>query len=829
MDLSPERLLAIFEASPGRPVSLRDVLAEMGVASAYRLVVWRALQTLVSEGRLVRLGAKRFMVPERLPRAAGILHVSAKGTGFLMRVGHEGEDLYIHRSNLGSALDGDRVEVEIFTGHKGRKEGRVCDILAHAHEHIVGQFKRMGGSGVMAPRNVKIGRWVEIPKMPPKANVPDGAWVRVKVTGWPESTEDPLIGEVEEVLGMPGDRGISVLLLLRDMGVELDFSAEIKRQAAHFHPPPSTQELARRRDLRDLRVCTIDPATAKDFDDALSIEVLDSGNWRIGVHIADVAHYVHAGKPIDAEALRRGTSIYPVDRVVPMLPERLSNDLCSLRPNEDRYALTCFMEVTPSGQVLRYEIAESVIRSRHRLSYEQVQEFFDHQDNPGVSRKCHAGKVGRASKVERASRLPFCAPDSQTSSDLAGETPALPCEKRNTCAFADMAEDLLQLRELARALNRVRMDRGALDLDIPETEVECNAEGDAVALHRHNRFESHRLVEECMLLANETIATHMREHGLPLLYRIHDVPDPSSLQRIAPALEYFGVKVPKKVEPTPAFYQAIVDRLHRADGGHIAQRLLLGTLMKAEYSPVNRKHFGLASPCYCHFTSPIRRYPDLLTHRVLKEALGWRLETGGKDCGLEIADCGLQFPTTSFFNPQSAIRNPQSPPVASSPQPTASSLQSAAYSLKPKAYSLIEEIRESLSAVANQSNLTAENAESIEYEAVRIKSMEFMKDQEGGIFDGWISGIGRRGFFVELVDLPVEGAVSGRSLPGDTFSPDEHYTRLIGRHTGRTFRLGQRLRVQIVRVNVMEGEMELIVAEEARGGKQRKTRKKKRR
>ena len=747
MDLSPERLLAIFEASPGRPVSLRDVLAEIGAAPAYRLVVWQALQSLVQEGRLIRLGAKRFMVPERLPRAAGILHVSAKGTGFLMRAGHEGEDLYIHRSNLGPALDGDRVEVEIFTGRKGRKEGRVCDILAHAHEHIVGQFKRMGGSGVMAPRNVKIGRWVEIPKAPP--NVTDGAWVRVKVTGWPESAEDPLIGEVEEVLGMPGDRGISVLLLLRDMGIVLDFPPEIKRQAAHFHPPPSTQELARRRDLRELRVCTIDPATAKDFDDALSIEVLDSGNWRLGVHIADVAHYVHAGKPIDVEALRRGTSIYPVDRVVPMLPERLSNDLCSLRPNEDRYALTCFMEVTPSGQVVRYEIAESVIRSRHRLSYEEVQEFFDHQD------------------------------------------------KHDSRPFADMAEDLLRLRELTRVLNRVRMDRGALDLDIPETEVECNPEGDAVALRRHNRFESHRLVEECMLLANETVAAHIREQGLPLLYRIHDVPDPSSLQRIAPALEFFGVKVPKKVEPTPAFYQAIVDRLHRADGGHIAQRLLLGTLMKAEYSPVNRKHFGLASPCYCHFTSPIRRYPDLLTHRVLKEALGWRLEAGDLRLEAEEESKRRQVPSAS--------------------------------SLKPQASSLIEEIRASLAAVANQSNLTAENAESIEYEAVRIKSMEFMKDQEGGIFDGWISSIGRRGFFVELVDLPVEGAVPGRSLPGDTFSPDEHYTRLIGRYTGRTFRLGQRLRVQIVRVNVMEGEMELIVAEEARGGKQRKTQKKKRR
>jgi ribonuclease R len=789
MDLSPDRLLAVFEAKPGRPFSLRDVLVAIGAAPALRVAVGRTLQTLVRDGRLIRLGGKRFMAPERLPHAEGILHVSAKGTGFLMRAGHEGEDLYVHNANLGSALDGDRVAVEVFTGHKGRQEGRVCEVLWRAHEHVVGQLKRTGGSGLVMPRNVKIGRWIEVQKAPPSAEAPDGAWVRAKVTRWPQSPDAPPTGEIEEVLGMPGDRGISVLVLLRDAGVDLEFPPEVERQVAHFHAPATAHELARRRDLRGLRVCTIDPATAKDFDDALSIEVLESGNWWLGVHIADVAHYVHAGKPVDLEALRRGTSIYPVDRVVPMLPERLSNDLCSLRPNEDRYTLTCFMEITPRGQVVRHEIVESVICSRHRFSYEQVQEFFDRHDN-----------AGRGSCPSPRTPHPEAGPRS------AGKMPALRSETGETPLplFADMEEDLLRLREVARLLNRIRMERGALDLDLPETEVECNDAGDAVGLHRHARFESHRLVEECMLLANETVASHMRAHNLPLLYRIHDVPDPASLARIAPALECFGVKVPKKVEPTPAFYQAIVDALHRVDGGHIGQRLVLGTLMRAEYSPTNRKHFGLASPCYCHFTSPIRRYPDLLVHRVLKQNTDLRLETGD-------------------LRPEEETEN------TNSPKSQPSLLMSQASSLKSQASGLLEEIRSSLAAIANQSNLTADNAESIENEAVRLKAMEFMKDQEGGIFEGWISCIVRRGFLVELVDLPVEGMVSSRSLPGDIFAPDEHYTRLRGRHTSRTFRLGQRVRVVLARVNAIVGEMELLVVEDARNGKRRKMKDKTRR
>ncbi|HUT24727.1 MAG TPA: ribonuclease R [Sumerlaeia bacterium] len=725
MQLSPDLLLTIFKDDPGRALSPRDVVTRLGAPHSYHALVLHLLEALVREGRLVGLHKKRFILPAISQKAQGVMHVSAKGTGFLLGAGPGGDDLYVHRSNLDTAIDGDTVEVEVFPGRRGEQEGRVLRVIERAHESIVGQFVRVGRGGTVTPRNAKIGRWVEVRHAPPGGLPPDGAWVRVRIHNWSAERHDPLIGAVEEVLGMPGERGISVLVLLRDVGVDLDFPATVNRQAGHFHPPPHAHELERRLDLRERKTFTIDPATAKDFDDALSIDHLPNGNWRLGVHIADVAHYVQADKPIDAEALKRGTSIYPVDRVVPMLPERLSDDLCSLRPGEDRYALSVFMDVAPAdGAVTHYEISESVIRSRHRLNYAEVQDFFDRPDD--------------------ARRLPF----------------------------ADAADDLLALRDLSRVLNQMRMARGALDLDLPESEVLCNPQGDAVGLARHDRFESHRLVEECMLIANETVARHLRKAKLPFLYRIHDLPDPASLERLAPALALFGAKVPKKIAPSPQFYQPIVERPRRVDGGHIGLTFLLRSLMRAEYSPENRGHFGLASKCYCHFTSPIRRYPDLLVHRALKAWL--RGEADDEEWR--------------------------------------------------------ESLRSSLDAVANQCNLTQERAEGIEREARRVKAMEFMKDQVGDVSEGWISGVVRKGFFVELVDYPVDGFVDARSIGDDHYAPDEFQIRMVGRRAGRTFRLGQRVRVQIIRVDAMAGEMDLeLVGKTSAQGPGKKGKKQRRR
>jgi ribonuclease R len=712
MDLSLDHLMHLFEQTPGRPVPMFEILEHVGAPYSRQETVLALLMRLVQEGRLVRLRRKYFTLSTPASRRAeGRLHVSVRGKGFLIGVGEDGEDVLIQGHNLGTALDGDTVEAELYPGGRGREEGRVLEVLRRAHEHIVGQFTRIGpSSGFLMPRNTRIGRAIEVRKAPPKSELPDNAWVRTRVAEWSNSIEEPLIVEIEEFLGLPGEQGLAVLALLRDLNVDVEFPEEVERETERFAAPASAAELARRRDLRGLRIVTIDPATAKDFDDALSIEKLGDGLWRLGVHIADVAQYVTEDTALDAEALRRSTSIYPVDRVVPMLPERLSNDLCSLRPDEDRYALSCFMDINRAGDVTRYELAESVIRSRHRLNYGEVQEFFDES------------------------------------------------QRRDEFAFADVANDLIELREVARALNRMRMERGALDLDMPEKKIVCNESGDVLELLRSERFESHRLVEECMLIANETVACHMRQKELPVLYRIHEVPDPNSLAKLAPALSIFGVQMPThKFIPTPALLQPMVARMARLDGGHIGQYMLLRGLMRARYWPENRGHFGLASTCYCHFTSPIRRYPDLLTHRVLKDAL------------------------------QGKTKEPNY---------------------------LERFTEEAVEKIADTCNAQAEWAEDVERQAETLKALEFMREYVGGVFEGWIAGITRKGFFVELIDYPVEGYVDARTIEDDQYEPDEHRVRMVGRYTRRMFRLAQRVKVRVLRVREIEGEMDLELVQE---------------
>ena len=725
MDLSPQRLLDLFKTAPDRPMSQREIMERLDAPRGGRKLVYNALMALVREGKIVKLRKRHFALPRRASSVVSVpIHISARGAGYAIGAAPDGSDLYVHQRNTADALDGDHVEVQLFSGSKGA-EGRVVAVVERAHEYIVGQFRRTGRGGLVTPRNVRLNRWVELRDAPPRNELPDDAWVRVRVRRWSDHPETPLLAELEEIIGCSGERGLPVLLLLRDMGVEIDFPSEVGQEASAFEDAVTDASREGRLDLTGETIFTIDPATAKDFDDAISIERLGDGGWRLGVHIADVAHFVKPGTALDDEAHRRATSIYPIDRVVPMLPERLSNELCSLRPREDRLAMSCIMEVTAGGDVRAHQIANSVIHSRHRLNYGEVQDFFENPD------------------------------------------------KRADFPFSDITAELLEAQELARRLFKRRMDRGALDLDLPETEVVCNEAGDVVDIKRHDRFESHRLVEEFMLLANETVADHLRKAKLPCLYRIHDIPDPKSIQNVAAALRVFGVQVPKKLDPTPKAYQPILDALHGRDGAHIAQRLLLRTLMRAEYSPTNRGHFGLASKCYCHFTSPIRRYPDLVVHRVLKAEIAG--ETGEEDWA--------------------------------------------------------EGFGEDLPETARNCNDQGEEAESIEREATQIKSMEFMEDHVGDIFEGWVSGVMKRGFFVELIDMPVEGFVPVSTISDDHYDADEDRVRMIGRHTGRSFYLGSRVQVQIVRVSAIEGEMDLVLAEDSAGaapsgGRGKKRRKK---
>ncbi len=704
--LSPEQLLDIFKQQRGKPLHLRQVLGRLGATHNERRLVTNMLRTMVREGRLVRVKGKNYMLPEPSKQRTGRLDGTARGHAYLASPDHPGDDVRIHRSNLMTALDGDRVVAEVFRGSRGRMEGRVVEVIERTHERIVGQIGRLGPShAVLAPRNVRIGRVVELKDPPSVQDAPDGVWIEAKVVRWADDPDQPLLAEVVEVLGKPGEQGIEILALLRDQGVRIDFPKTVLKEVESLEAPVSESELAHRRDLRGLAVATIDPATAKDHDDALSVEATADG-WRLGVHIADVAQYVREGTSVDDEALLRATSIYPVDRVIPMLPERLSADLCSLRPDVDRYALSCFMDVSKRGEVSNVDLCESVIRSRYRLAYEDVQAYFDDE------------------------------------------------KKRGESSFSDYGDSLLELRKVARVLNDARMARGALDLDMPEGEVVTNEQGDTIDLARRERLESHRLVEECMLAANEAVARILRDEKLPGLYRVHGLPDGDALGKAAAGLSMFGVRLPKNAEPTPELYQRLIDQMRKRDGSHIGMRLLLRTMMRAEYNADNQGHFGLASECYCHFTSPIRRYPDLLTHRVLKR---W-------------------------------LRNDADE-------------------------AWMESVRKRLGEIANQSNMMADESESIERDATDIKGMEFMESQIGKVFEGWIAGVMRRGVFVELVRYPIEGFLPCDAIPGDQFRPDDNQVLIRGIYTRKAYRLGERVQVRVVRVNVTAGEMDLEMAD----------------
>jgi len=497
------------------------------------------------------------------------------------------------------------------------------------------------------------------------------------------------------------------------------FPEEVEGETERFAAPASAAELARRRDLRGLRIVTIDPATAKDFDDALSIERIGGGRahgksaaarWRLKVHIADVSYFIREGGEIDREAFERGTSIYPVDRVVPMLPERLSSDLCSLRPGEDRLAMTVEAEIDERGSVVRSNAYRSIIHSRHRLTYEEVQAVFDGSD------------------------------------------------PQTTARLADIAETLRELRDLARVLRARRIERGALDLDIPEVRVVFDGRGAPCDVRHAARLESHQVVEECMLLANEVVARRLTAAGRPMIYRVHEPAPAAQLERLEPMLKCFGIRANlSRGALAQAEIQSALEQAERLPAGHILRRLILRAMARAHYSPRNAGHFGLASACYCHFTSPIRRYPDLTVHRALGRM----------------------------------IDQPEPPGDAES-----------------------EALLDDLETIARQSSDLERRAQQIEWDTTELKALEFMEEHLGGEFDGYVCGVQPYGLYVELDPYPVEGLIPLRGLPDDYYEIDELGTRLSGRRAGRQFRLASRVRVRIERIDLVALQMDLSLADD---------------
>ncbi|MBI4544040.1 MAG: ribonuclease R [Gemmatimonadetes bacterium] len=700
MPVSPDRVVEYLRTRAGRPLKSKELARGLGVAASEYAEFRALLGRLEDEGVVYRVRQQRYAAPEKINLLTGRLQTIRSGAGFV--IPEDGAaDLFVPTSGLGSAVDGDRVVARVERWRRGqRQEGRIIKVLERAREKVVGVYHPARNFGFVVPEDVKLVRDIFVPPGQERGAV-DGDVVVLQVTNWGDEHLGPA-GEVEQVLGRLGEPGVDVLAVIHDHGLPLEFPREVEAEAERIRErgmqPP---DLADRLDLRELLVFTIDPADAKDHDDALSIRPLGEDRWEVGVHIADVAFYVRESSLLDAEALRRGTSTYLVDRVLPMLPEPLSSDLCSLRPDEDRLALSLLLELDGDARPRRAQLVRSVIRSRHRLSYEQAQLVLD------------------------------------------GE------------ASVDAATDaaLRELLRIGRMLRAAREARGSLDFDLPEARVVLNTQGEPTDIQRVLRLESHRLIEDFMLLANETVARKAASSRLPFLYRIHESPDPDRLEQLAEFVGTFGLQLARGAQAGPREVARLLAAAKGRPEENLLSTVVLRSMKQARYSHLNAGHFGLAAKHYTHFTSPIRRYPDLVVHRLAAAAF--------------IDHAPLQA-------------------------------------------DLLEEKLASIAQTASERERIAVEAER---DSMDLKKVEFMERHLGDTFEGTISGVTSFGFFVLLSDFFVEGLVHVSSLEDDYYAFLEEQYALLGERSRRRFQLGDPVRVQVAAVNREERKIDFLLAD----------------
>jgi len=686
-----------------RPLRAKDIARALDVEAREYAAFKRLLRELENEGRIYRARKGRYAVPSRINLAVGTLQVTRSGKGFVVP-DNDQADVFIPASQLGSAYGGDRVVARIERRKRGwNPEGSIVKILERARSQVVGAYRRAGKYGTLAPGENTLHRDVFIPSGA-EAGARDGDIVVARIAEWGSEHQDP-VGEVTEVLGRPGESGVDILAIVHTHELPVGFPPDVLAEAEELALGAGDVRHADGRvDFRDWLTITIDPADAKDHDDAISIERIDAERFRVGVHIADVSHYVAERSAIDLEAFHRATSVYLVDRVLPMLPEVLSNDLCSLKPGEDRLTLSLLLEMDSEGGVLSTEVASGLIRSRHALSYEHAQEIID--------------------------------------------------GARDT--DPDTRDALRQLRDLAVKLRARRQERGGLDFDLPEARVVVNAAGEPTDIQRMLRLETHRLIEEFMILANESVARLARKKKVPFIYRIHEPPDRDRFERLREFVAGFGLSLPKNGHRSPRSLQKLLNAVEGRPEESVVSTLTLRSMKQARYSAEWKEHFGLGSRAYTHFTSPIRRYPDLAIHRVVRRAF-----IEGK--------------------------------------------------------SVPESVGEQMEAIALRSSAREREAMEAERDSVELKKIEYMERHLGDHFEGTIAGVTSYGMFVLLDDVLAEGLIHVSQLNDDYYHFVEAEHSLVGEVRKRRFRLGDRLRVQVVSVDREARELDLALVEQMEG------------
>ncbi len=690
----------VFEKHQEDTLDYKDVSKALLINdSETRKLIISVLYALKDEGVIHEVSRGRFVLDLSNKQAIGVLDSTSRGAGYVVTEDEQQGDIYIRPENLFHALHGDKVEVEILKKGGNRTEGRVVRIIEHKTKEFVGSIKMNDKFAFLQTDNAKVNIDIYIPLEKLKG-ARDGDKVLGRITSWPKETKSPF-GEVIEVLGRPGNNDVEMLSILIKNDLDYKFPQKVIEEAENVGMELDPKEIEKRRDMRSTTTFTIDPFDAKDFDDALSLLELENGNFEVGVHIADVSHYVRHGTCMDDEAAKRGNSVYLVDRVIPMLPEQLSNLACSLRPNEDKYTFSAVFELTAEGKIVKEWFGKTVTHSDKRYTYEEAQEIIE-------------GKSGQFEK------------------------------------------EIRWLDKLAKKYRKARLKDGALNIESDEIRFKLDDQCEPIEVIRKTSKDAHKLIEEFMLLANKRVAMHVgiikgeKTSNQNFVYRVHDKPDLGKIETFKLFISKFGHEMASgSIETVASRINSLFEQVKETPEYNLIQSMAIRSMAKASYDTLNIGHFGLAFEYYTHFTSPIRRYADLMVHRILQDKLeGKQLNYGNK----------------------------------------------------------LKEICKHISAQERK-------AIDAERESNKYFQVKFVQDKAGQIFEGTVSGIADFGVFVRIDENYCEGLVTMQSLPGDNYYFDADKFCIIGRKTGQEYNFGDKVTIQIVGVDTFKKQIDLEIYE----------------
>ena len=698
-------VLRLIREKVHHPATARELAQLLKLPRDERVAFKRHLKALVADGELLQIRGNRFGLPDKMDLVVGKLQTNPGGFGFVVpehAQPGDRQDIYIAAGNLTEAMHGDRVVVRVERRTERGFEGKILRVLERSQTTIVGRFETdPGGLGFVVPFDRRVLTDVHVPTGQASSAEP-GEMVLVEITRWPTATRGP-VGRVVEVLGNINEPGVDTEIIIRKFGIPDAHSPDAIAEAERIGGAVQDTDIRGRTDFRAVTTVTIDGEHARDFDDAITIARLANGHYWLGVHIADVAHYVREGTALDEEAYERGTSVYFTERAVHMFPSALATGLCSLNPHVDRLVQSCLMEVDTRGAVVRYEMHDGVINSDARMTYTAVNAILTDRDPATIAQ------------------------------------------------YATLVPMFEQMEELFEILHARRRRRGSIDFDLPEAQVILTDQGQIANIIATERNVAHRLIEEFMLLANETVATHLVDQDMPALHRVHEAPDLKKVDDFETFIGPLGYSLAATGHAvTPKHFQKLIDRMRGTPEERPIAALMLRTMQKARYDAGSLGHFGLAADHYTHFTSPIRRYPDLVVHRMLRE----------------------------------------------SRQTTLTDVRRG-------------ELEEELPEVARHTSEMERRADEAERELLQWKKVRFMADKVGDEFDGYITGVAPFGLFIELIEHYVEGRVHISSMADDYYRFVENQHILVGENTRKMYRLGDKVLVQIVRVDMERRQVDL--------------------